>query len=245
MKSLRLILVLVCSVLIATAAEKSALVWDAIEKTIEPRFGDGAAELVFKATNTSDHAVTIEQVRPSCGCTVVDLPATPWMLAPGASGLLRATVDFSGKEGVLTKSLFVTSTEGAQTLLIHVKIPAMDEAMRLRNQRAAQANRQAVFRGDCASCHAAPAAQKTGGELFQAACEICHFPSRRASMVPDLLVARSHRDEGWWRTWIADGREGTLMPGFAEKRGGPLTDAQIDSPVEFALSHLPTEPRTN
>jgi hypothetical protein len=35
------------------------------------------------------------------------------------------------------------------------------------------------------------------------------------------------------------------MPGFAAKRGGPLTDEQIASLVEYALANLPPEPRTD
>jgi hypothetical protein len=64
-------------------------------------------------------------------------------------------------------------------------------------------------------------------------------------MVPDLLIARERRDSAWWQRWIAEGKEGTLMPAFAQARGGPLTEAQVASLVEFALSHLPTEPRKN
>ena len=225
--------------------ERHPIVWDAMEKTVEARPGDGAADFVFKATNTSDRPVTIESVRPSCGCTVVDLPAAPWVLAPGASGSLTATVDFSGKEGSLTKSLLVESKAGAQTLMMQIKLPHMDGAARARNQELARADRQAVFRGDCAACHSVPAFGRTGEELFRAACLNCHTATDRASMVPDLLVAREPRNADWWRTWITQGREGTLMPAFSDKRGGPLTAAQIESLVEFALTHLPTEPRTN
>jgi mono/diheme cytochrome c family protein len=81
--------------------------------------------------------------------------------------------------------------------------------------------------------------------LFRAACEVCHTASHRASMVPDLLVAREHRDASWWRAWITEGKSGSLMPAFAQKNGGPLTEAQIASLVEFALTHLPTEARGN
>jgi mono/diheme cytochrome c family protein len=233
------------------AAEKTddpppnPLVWDATDKTLQARPGDGAADFSFKVTNTSDKPVTISEVQPSCRCTVVDMPNLPWVLAPGASGRVLATVDLSGKDGELTKSLYVDSSAGVQALLMHVKIPVPDEATRERNRKLAAANRQAVFRGECAVCHAAPIAQKTGGDLFQAACEICHLTPRRASIVPDLLVAHEHRDAAWWRAWITDGKDGALMPAFGKKHDGPLTDAQIESLIEFALSHLPTEERTN
>jgi mono/diheme cytochrome c family protein len=219
------------------------LVWDAMEKTIDAKPGDGAAEFTFDVKNKSDHVVTITDVSTSCGCTVVEMPRTPWKLAPGESGSIGVTVDFGGKDGKVTKSVFVDSADGLQTLLVNVNIPVPDEAKRERNRQLTLANRQAVFHNDCASCHVAPIGTKTGVELFQAACGICHLSVHRASMVPELLTAREHRDAAYWRKWIGEGKEQTLMPAFAQERGGPLSPAQIDSLVEFALKQLPTEPR--
>lgn len=226
----------------ATSTPAHPLVWDATEKTLDAKPGDGVAQFSFTVTNHADHAVTIAAVRPSCHCTVVGMPSTPWKLAPGASGSMDVVVDLRGKEGSVTKTLEVDSTEGLQTLFVTVNIPVPDELRREENQRLAQANRQAVFRGDCATCHVAPIGTKTGAELFQAACTICHVAPRRASMVPDLLVARDHRDAAFWRKWIGEGKEQTLMPAFAQDHGGPLTPAQIESLVDFAVRNLPTEP---
>jgi mono/diheme cytochrome c family protein len=172
------------------------------------------------------------------------MPVIPWVLAPGASGSLPATVDFTGKDGLLTKTLFVETSAGPQTLTMHIKLPPMDGDERQHNQAAARADRQAVFRGDCVQCHVIPAMGRTGEELFHAACLNCHAASGRASMVPDLLVARTPRDAAWWRTWITEGREGTLMPAFAKPRG-ILTEAEIESIVAFAIAKLPTAPRSN
>ena len=208
MKPLRPLFALLGLTVTAVAADPSAtvdrnpIVWDAMEKTAEAKAGEGAADFVFKATNTSSRPVTIISVHPSCGCTVVDLPAAPWVLAPGASGNLPATVDFSGKDGALTKSLFVESSAGAQTLLIHIKLPPADPEARAKNQALAKADRQAVFRGECASCHVIPGFRRTGEELFRGVCLNCHTTLERASMVPDLFSARGHRDAAWWRTWI-------------------------------------------
>lgn len=214
-----------------------------MEKTIEAKPGDGVADFAFTVTNRSSHEVTIKEVQTSCGCTTADLPSTPWTLAPGAKGAMTVTVDFGGKEGRVTKTVEVDSTEGEQTLFVTVKIPPPDESQRERNRQLAMANRQAVFRGDCASCHAARIGTQTGGDLFQAACVVCHVTAHRASMVPDLMVATEHRDAAFWRKWIGEGREGSLMPAFAKKNGGPLTSRQIESLVDFALKQLPTEPR--
>lgn len=227
----------------AAAKKTHPLVWDAMEKTIEAKSGDKFATLEFNVTNRGDHPVSIIEVHPSCGCTTVDLPPLPWTLEPGKGGRLAAKVDIEGKEGELEKSITVETSEGLQALYLTVKLPLLADDVRLRNQQIARANRQEVFRNDCAACHAAPTVGKQGEALFKAACTICHAESgHRASMVPDLGVATVKRDRNYWGKWISEGREGTLMPGFAQVHGGPLSAEQITSLVEFALRRYPTEP---
>src|ERR1019366_7134086 len=97
----------------ATQPRGNPLVWDAVEKTIEARPGDGAAEFMFQVTNKGAHPVTIQSTRTSCGCTVAVLPSIPWTLAPGDGGVMKVTVDFAGKDGWITKSVTVLSSEGA------------------------------------------------------------------------------------------------------------------------------------
>lgn len=232
------------------AAEKTAgaavtpqlLEWDALEKSVTPAVGMVETIFEFKASNRGPQTVEVIEARPSCGCTIVDLPETPWRLAPGASGTLRAKVDFSGKHGMFRKVVHVHTSAGSQTLVLTVNIPEAGEAERRRNQALAAANRQAVFRGDCARCHAEPAAGKRGQELFFAVCTVCHLAPLRASMVPDLLEPKESRDAAYWRKWIGEGKDGTLMPAFADAKGGPLTAEQIESLVAFVLERLPTEP---
>jgi mono/diheme cytochrome c family protein len=226
----------------AAAKPRHPLVWDAMEKTLRPKLGETSAAFQYTVTNTSDKPVTIDQIRPTCGCTIAEMPRSPWVLAPGETGTFVGTIDLREKEGTLSKALFVNSSAGTQMLGLNVKIPVMDEAMRQRNQAAAKADRQAVFRGDCAACHARPTVGRSGGELFSAACGVCHLSERRATMVPDLLVAKEHRDAAYWRKWITDGKEGTLMPAWSKEHGGPLSSEQIESLVEFALAALPTDP---
>lgn len=228
-----------------TTAKTHPLVWDAMKKTFEAKPGDSVAEFTFSVKNTSDKDVEVLELTPSCGCTVPEMPKTPWILAPGASGAFRATVDFAGKQGTFSKSIHVATSAGAQYLELEIKIPDTPEARRLRNQQLASVDRQAVFRGDCASCHVAPATGKLGGDLFQAACAICHTAEHRAGMVPDLAVAKEPRDAAWWRRWIGEGKPRTLMPAFAQEHGGPLTAEQVESLVEFALKNLPTQPAAN
>lgn len=218
------------------------LVWDTMEKTLDAKPGDGAAEFVFAVQNRSDVPIHIMELRPSCGCTVAEPPENPWILAPGAKGEFRATLDFRGKHGRFAKGIHVVSSAGTQLLTATVNIPEADDAERELNRQLAAADRQAIFRGKCAACHAEPAAGKTGAPLFMAACAVCHISERRAGMVPDLLVAREPRDAAYWRKWISEGREQTLMPAFSTKHGGPLSDDQIESLVSYLLENLPTRP---
>lgn len=228
----------------ATAADHP-LRWDATTKEARPKFEDGVVKFEFTVTNTSRQPVRIYYVQASCACTTVEAPPMPWTLAAGERGVVKATVDFRGKESELAKDLLVGSVPGTQTLKMVVHVPAMTPEMRLQNQQIASANRQKVFEGDCAACHATPAKGRFGDDLFEAACTICHDPKHRAAMVPDLTIAKEKRDAAWWKRWVEDGRDGSLMPGFAEKHGGPLTDPQIESLVEYLMRAFPAEPKPN
>lgn len=216
-----------------------------MEKRVEAKAEGGEASFEFNVTNKSAEPVEVLHIAPSCGCTVAEMPSTPWIIAPGAKGAFTAVVDYRGKQGTFSKTLVVESKAGSQTLTVVIELPDNEESRRARNQQMAFVDRQAVFRGECASCHVLPTIGKTGGDLYKAACGICHDANPRASMVPDLLVAREARDAAYWERWISDGKERTLMPGFDAKHGGPLTAAQIASLVEYALTQLPTEPAKN
>lgn len=215
------------------------LVWDALEKVLEVKPGDGAAQFDFRVVNQSNHDVTVTEVRPSCGCTVPEVPHLPWILAPNEKGNLPGTIDLRGKHGKISKNLFITSDAGLQVLTITIDIPDSPNMAREQNRMAATQDRQAVFKGDCARCHAAPTVDKEGAELFAAACGICHTAEHRAEMVPDLAVVREVRGAEFWRKWISGGKEGTLMPAFARQNGGPLSEPQIESLVAYLQKRWP------
>ncbi len=244
-----LVIVLTCGAVAAWPAAGPAastihpLVWDAMEKVLEPKPGERLAAFQFTAVNVSDKPVTIETIRPTCDCTVAEMPASPWVLAPGASGTFSGVFDTTHYEGKVSKAVFVASAPGTQRLMVTVQVPGPDPEKRRRDQKVAQADRQAVFRGECASCHRTPALGRSGGELFTQACGVCHLAKQRAPEVPNLLVARQHRDAEFWRRWISEGKAGTMMPAWSEPGGGPLTPEQIESLVRFALEKLPTEKR--
>ena len=104
---------------------------------------------------------------------------------------------------------------------------------RLKNMRLAMADRQAVFKGECARCHSEPAAGKSGAQLYTAVCGNCHDSIHRAALVPDLKALAHPTSPEHWRKWIVEGKTGSMMPAFAQSAGGPLENGQIESLVQF------------
>jgi len=162
-----------------------------------------------------------------------------------------------GKSGTVTKSVLVQTSCGNSTLLVTSEvIPATDEVFveGLPNDAAmssgsggmnislALADRQAVFKGDCAECHTRYAEERFGYDLYLGACAICHDAEHRASMVPDLRSADIPRAAAHWREHITNGIEETLMPAFAKEKDGILSDEQVESLVKF-LVESPLEPK--
>lgn len=223
----------------AVEATVAGIEWDALEQRIEAEAGQVNAEFLFRLKNTGAEPLEILSLSTSCSCTAAIMREQPWMIAPGASEELRVVMDVRSRRGGLTKTVYVMTNRGEQLLLVHAKVPPPAAVQREMNMIMAQADRQAVLRGDCARCHVAPAEGKHGKELFEAACQICHGAEHRASFVPDLAVAKEARDAAYWENWIRRGAEGTMMPAFAKEHGGSLDEGQIDSLVEY-LTQLET-----
>ena len=189
--------------------------------------------------------VTIVSVHPSCGCTTAEQPPLPWTIAPGASGQIRFSVNLLGKSGTLFKSVSVSTDKGSKTLQLVVNIQApvktgMTEAERARGVAAAKVDRQAVFHDDCAKCHASNIQGQYGKQLYDSLCAICHEAAQRATMVPDLRNLKTPANDEFWRTWVAHGKPGSLMPAFAASDGGPLTDVQVASVAAYLDLIIPS-----
>ena len=267
-QSPELMLVQTDTSLFPTDPVATGLVWDAVSKRYEPKLGDNSVQVAFSFTNLSHAEIVINTVIPSCGCTVVKLPAMPWRVAPGTSGVLAATVDLASKPvGMSIKTIAVESSAGPQELRIEIIVPEApqvgDIAARIElikqgfynslnlptgNMRlVALQDRQAIFtRNECASCHAEPAKGKKGAELFAAVCANCHESKNRSPAVPDLAKLPVATTRDFWNTAVAKGKTDSMMPAFAKSEGGPLDDEQIQSLVEYLLrwySQKITDPR--
>ena len=107
-------------------------------------------------------------------------------------------------------------------ILPPVKIQLTEEE-RAKGVAAAKIDRQAIFKGDCASCHAKNVQGKYAKDLFDSVCSVCHDAEQRASVVPDLHALKVPTNEEFWRTWIAHGKPGSLMPAFASAEAARST----------------------
>ncbi|HEY5297075.1 MAG TPA: DUF1573 domain-containing protein [Verrucomicrobiae bacterium] len=222
------------------------LAWDALSKATNVNSGEAQAHFTFGFTNVSGGNVTILNVKPSCGCTTAQLPPTPWLLPPGTNGEIKLSVNLEGKSGTLFKSLGVTTDQGIKRLMMRIDIlppvvRKLTDAEREQQMAIAKVDRQAVFHGDCATCHIPKNAEaRYGQELYAAVCGICHEAEHRATMVPDLHNLKVPTNDQFWQTWIAHGKPGSLMPAFSHAEGGPLNDMQIASLAAYLNAAIPS-----
>ncbi len=207
------------------------------------------AQFDFSFTNVTGSNVTILNVHPSCGCTTAELPPVPWTIPAGASGEIKLSVNLQGKTemaGTLFKSVDVATEKGSKRLMLRINVlppppmPKMTEEQRAAGIAAAKVDRQAMFKGDCASCHLKKIDGKYGQQLYDSVCAVCHEAEHRATMVPDLHNLQVPTNEEFWRTWITLGKPGSLMPAFATSQGGPLNDLQIASLAAYLNAVIPS-----
>ncbi len=219
--------------------QDTLLAFDSTRKEIHPDPKAEVADLAFEISNPTKSPITITSILPSCGCTAAKSPQLPWTLNPGEKDQLKLSVRLSGKSGILSKSVTILSTAGRRVLSFKVHLPELTPdqkgnrrsmSVRMSNIQKAMRNRQTLFQGHCKACHFIPCEGKEGEDLFQAACGICHDTPNRASMVPDLEHSPEgvHRNVAYWKTWITQGKEKSLMPAFHEKYGGPLNTERIE-----------------
>jgi hypothetical protein len=75
-----------------------------------------AAEAEFVFTNTGKEPLIIQNVHPSCGCTTPFWSKDP--VAPGKTGIIKASYGTTGRVAPFNKSITVTSTAGTNVIYI-------------------------------------------------------------------------------------------------------------------------------
>lgn len=90
--------------------------------------GEKEAHFVFKLSNASPKTLIIEKVETSCGCTVAQLPQTPWMLKPHENGDIRVIMNVLGLTGKSARDVSVFTSQGYKVLKVEASIlPAEKE----------------------------------------------------------------------------------------------------------------------
>jgi mono/diheme cytochrome c family protein len=221
------------------------LAWNNILQGASADADQEQAQFTFYLTNVSSANVVVLDVHPSCGCTTAQLPPLPWTIPPGANGKIGVTVNLEGKTGTLFKSVDVSTDKGNKKLMLRIDmqppvVRTLTDEEQMQGIKVAKVDRQAVFKGDCATCHAKNIEGKYGSELFYSVCGVCHEAPNRATMVPDLHNLKVPTNADFWRTWITHGKPGSLMPAFSSAEGGPLTDIQIASLAAYLNQAIPS-----
>jgi mono/diheme cytochrome c family protein len=227
------------------APKEPYLAFDAETKRYDAAPGESVAPFTFDVTNIWTNEVVIHRAQGSCSCATAQLPETPWHLAPGASGRFQAKVSMSDKMGLSTKAitLFLSAGTNTNTLThvvnLEVNVPTPEDRRQMAIAKA-KIDPHAIFKGDCAVCHSAKGQNTFGEALYAADCGICHESSHRNSAVPDLHAHKQATGYEYWERTITLGKAHTMMPGFAQGQGGPLSAAQIDSLAAYlnrTISH--------
>ncbi len=214
------------------------LQWDALSKRFHAKRGETNAVIVFNVTNVSSAEIIVKAIRPACDCTEARVPELPWRLGRGTHGPVEIHVDLRDRRLSFSQMIAVETSAGTNWITVQLELPEL--TVREKNRLAAFADRQAVFKSDCAKCHLEPAIGKRGADLFKTICAICHASKERAEMVPDLAALKKPTDPSYWDQWLRRGKPGTYMPAFSKPFGGPLDEVEIKSLILFLAERFPS-----
>ncbi|MBI1811761.1 MAG: DUF1573 domain-containing protein, partial [Nitrospirae bacterium] len=165
--------------------------------------------------NTTTKPLNIISLEPSCGC--VNAVVINGSIGRGDTGIIRVTIDTTGKIGKVMKTIEVVTDISATPFVL--KLRAL-----VKHSGNGVANAGAIFHGDCRKCHVGTDIKSKQGEiLYNAVCFMCHKNYSTYKHLSKESLEKS----------ISDGITNTSMPGFAETNGGPLSPEQISSLIDF------------
>ena len=170
-------------------------------------------------------------LKSTCGCTVATASTGPYK--SGQRGFIELTYDTRGKFGYALKEVTVVSNDPKSPHVISIAGNVV-----MGQDHPVVKPGDVLFVGVCAQCHAVPAKGKSGKELYDGVCHLCHdLPQETGKKwVAPNKSELSNKSRRKLRKMISDGLPYSSMPGFALKNGGPLTDAQIDSLIDYLHS---------
>ena len=100
------------------------LAWNSVVQEYHASLGETNATFAFAVTNGSPERVMIYDLSTTCDCTVAQLPAKPWALAPGSGGEIRATLDLRHRTTeAVTNYVIVFTSKGNRLLTVKAWLP--------------------------------------------------------------------------------------------------------------------------
>ena len=97
-----------------------------------------AAEHVFVFTNTGKEPLVIQRVQPSCGCTTPDWTKEP--VAPGKTGMIKASYGTQGRPGHFEKTMTVFTNAGTKMVTFKGSVEKAPESSVPQNSSVMRAN---------------------------------------------------------------------------------------------------------
>ncbi len=199
------------------------------------------AQAEYRFRNDGSDSLHITSVETSCGCTVATLKKK-WY-GPGESGIIHVSFDAGGKFGEIRKEIMVKSNDPmsprSQLILRSNVVVHPRNASGMMSKIGAGAS---IFKGKCRSCHVDKGLGKKGEALFAADCQLCHGPAGKKDSVfhPGPALDNAFLSTLMRKLLFKRIAEGSvdphmrhMMPGFVKAFGGPLSEEQVQSLVNY------------
>jgi mono/diheme cytochrome c family protein len=186
----------------------------------------------FKIENHGKKTLLIKTAYSTCGCTVPHIKKKE--IPPGESGDLDVVMNTAMKQGDIVKPIEIRTNDPVNPVsTIYIKARVRSCHGELGTDRIAT-----IFSGRCAACHVKNGVDKFGEDLFFADCYMCHgFRAKGIPSVGPALIPFDYHNKDLaaaMKKIIAIGSKShRSMPGYATDAGGPLSDKQIDSLVDY------------
>jgi hypothetical protein len=195
--------------------------------------------------NDGDAPLEILGIESSCECLDAEAETSP--IPPAGTGTLLVTFDPKGLDGSTRKSIAVrTNDPDKQKVFLVLKVDVTPPRIEAPPGHPTISGQNYLL-GSCATCHALPAADKTGEELYVAVCQMCHGARGEGARAPALRSSheRTEVDDEALAGGITLGTADPRMPGFSKEMAGPLTREQIASLVRTLRNWGPGAPRSD
>jgi mono/diheme cytochrome c family protein len=210
--------------------------------SVEPRafdFGEVEAGTMlshrFAVKNLTTETLHL-RASASCGCTTPKLEKSE--LQPDEFTNLDVEIDTSMKQDSVTKTVTI-HTDDSHESRTDVKL-----SMLVTDPHAGMASEggSKIFTDQkCAACHVTRGEGKFGRDLYNADCAMCHGPKAEGAVGPPLFGPYQKKEYAQIMQNIVEKGSAThrSMPGFLDTSGGPLTQEQVQSVLDYlaALSN--------